>query len=115
MDTKFPSLKSVTKALTNDTSYTTSAPHYKNALLKNVITPIQNKEYQMISATAITCNERTIQPTLVRVEIHSNYNKGNKKIAVSPPKILTVNETKVNCTTIKKILKPQLYKGVIIK
>ena len=69
----------------------------------------------MIGATAITCNERTIQPALLRVEIQSNYNKGNKTTAVSPPKILTVNETKVNCTTIKKILKPQLYKGVIIK
>ena len=68
----------------------------------------------MLGATAITGNERTMQPTLLRVEIHNNYNKGNKIIAVSPHKILTVNETKVNCTTIKKILKP-LYKGVIIK
>ena len=115
VDTEFPSLKSVTKALTNDTSYSSSAPHYKRALLKNVITPIYNKKYQMLGATAITGNERTIQPILLRVEIHNNYNKDNKIIAVSPPKILTVNETKVNCTTIKKILKPQLYKGVIIK
>ena len=69
----------------------------------------------MLGATAITGNERTIQPILLRVEIHNNYNKDNKIIAVSPPKILTVNETKVNCTAIKKILKPQLYKGVIIK
>ena len=114
-DTDFPSLKSVTKALTNDTNYTSSVPHYKLALLKNVITPMQNKEYQMVGTTTITCNERTIQPTLSRVEIHNNYNRGNRIITMSPPTILTVNETKINCTTIKKILKPQLYKGVIIQ
>ena len=44
-----------------------------------------------------------------------NYNRGNKLTAMSPPKILTVNEAKISCTTIKKILKPQLYKGVIIQ
>ena len=70
--TDFPSLKSVTKAPTNDTKYTLSAFHYKRALLKNAITPTKNKEYQMAVATTITFNDRTIQLTLPRVEIHDN-------------------------------------------
>ena len=50
-----------------------------------------------------------------RVETQDNYNRRNKVIKMSPPKILTVNETKLNCTTICKILKPELYKGLIIQ
>ena len=34
---------------------------------------------------------------------------------MSQPEIITVNETNINCITIKKILTPQLYKGVIIQ
>ena len=53
--------------------------------------------------------------TLAKMEIHDKYNRRNKLIAISLPTIPTVYETKINCTTIKKILKPQLYKGVIIQ
>ena len=70
-------------------------------------TPAKIKEHHVVAATTITCNNGTIQPTLSRVEIYGNYNTGNKVIAMSPPKILTVNETKINCTTIKNILKPR--------
>ena len=34
---------------------------------------------------------------------------------MSQTKIITVNETNINCIIIKKILTPQLYKGVIIQ
>ena len=47
------------------------------------------------------------------METQDNYKRRNKVIKLSPPKILTVNETKLNCTTIYKILKPELYKGLI--
>ena len=43
------------------------------------------------------------------------YNRGNKLIAISLPTIPIVYEVKINCTTIKKILKPQFYKGVIMQ
>ena len=49
------------------------------------------------------------------MEICDKYNRGNKVIAMSQPEIITVNETNINCITIKKILTPQLYKGVIIQ
>ena len=115
VDTDFPSLKSVTKAPTNDTSYTSSALHYKRALLKNVITPTKNDEYQILGATTITYNDGTIRSTLSRAEICDEYNRGNKVITMSQAKIITVNEMNINCITIKKILTPQLYKGVIIQ
>ena len=114
MDTGFPPLKSVTKAPTNDTSYTSSALHNKRALLKNVITLTKNNEYQILGATAITYNDGTIRRTLSRVEICDEYNRGNV-ITMSQPKIITVNETKINCVTIKNILTPQLCKGVIMQ
>ena len=60
-------------------------------------------------------NDRTIRPYLSRVKKHDRYSRGNKLIAMSPPKISIVNETKINCTTIKKILKPQLFKGVMMQ
>ena len=59
----------------------------------------------------ITCNARTIRPTLPRVEIHDNYNRGNKVISMLPTKIFTVSEMKINCTSITRILKPQIYEG----
>ena len=34
---------------------------------------------------------------------------------ISPPEMFTLNEMNMNCTTIKKILKPKLYKGVIVQ
>ena len=49
------------------------------------------------------------------MEIHSKYNRGNIVITMSEPKIITVNKMKINCTTMKKILTPQSYKGVIIQ
>ena len=108
-------MKLVTKAPTNDTSYTSSAIHYKRAPLKNVTTPTKNNEYQILDATTITYNYGTIRPTLSRVEICDKYNRSNKVIAMSQTKIITVNETNINCIIIKKILTPQLYKGVIIQ
>ena len=48
-------------------------------------------------------------------EIYDNYNRGSKILVMSPPTISTVNKTEINSTTIKKILKPQLYKRVIIQ
>ena len=69
----------------------------------------------MVGTTTITCSDRTIRLTLPRVEIHDNYNRGNKMIAMSPSTILTLKETKIICATIKKILKPQLCKGVIMQ
>ena len=92
---------------TNDTSYTSSAPHYRRALLKNVITLIKNNEYQILGATTITYNDGTIRRTFSRVETWDEYNRGNV-ITMSQPKIITVNETKINCVTIKKILTPTL-------
>ena len=115
VDTDFPSFKSVNKAPTNGTSHALSAPFCKCALLKNVIIPTKNKEYQMVGATTITFSDRTIRPILSRLKIHENYNRGNKITAMFPSKILTINEAKLDCTTIKKILKLQLYKGVIIQ
>ena len=108
-------MKLVTKAPTSNTSYTSSALHYKRTPLNNVITPTKNNEYQILGATTITYNYGTIRPTLSRVEICDKYNRGNKVIAMSQPEIITVNETNINCITIKKILTPQLYKGVIIQ
>ena len=93
----------LTKAPKSNTSYTSSALHYKRALLKNVVTPTKNNKYQILGATAITYNDGTIRPTLSRVAICDKYNRGNKVITMSQPKIITVNETKTNCITIKKI------------
>ena len=87
----------------------------KRALLKNVITPTKNKEYQILDATKITYNDGTIRRTLSRMEILEYYNRANKVITMSPTKIITLNETKLSCTTIKKILTPQLYKKVIMQ
>ena len=82
-----------------------SALHYKRTLLKNVTTPTKNKEHQIVGAATITCNDGTMRPTFSRVEIHGNYNRVNKVIVMSPPKILTVIKTKINGTTIKNVLK----------
>ena len=101
--------------LTNDTCYTPSALQFKRALLKNVITLAKSRKYQIVGTTTITYNNGTIQPTLSRMEIYNNYNRGNKAIAMSQPKILTVYETKISWATIKKTLKPQLYKRIIIQ
>ena len=49
------------------------------------------------------------------MEIRDNYNRANKVITTLPPKIITVIKTKINCTTIKKILTLQLYKRVIMQ
>ena len=65
--------------------------------------------------TKITYNDGTIRRTLSRVEMLENYNRANKVITMSPTKIITLNETKISCTTIKKILTPQLYKRVIMQ
>ena len=59
MDKDFPSLKSVTKVPTNDTSYTSTAFHYKLALLKG-FNPTKNKECQILGSTIITYNDGTI-------------------------------------------------------
>lgn len=75
---------------------------------KNIITPTENKEYQMVSASTVTYNDKTIRPTLSRMEINDNYDRGNKIIAMSPPTMLTLNKTKINFTTITRILKPQI-------
>lgn len=110
METYFPLLKSLTKALRSDTSYKSPAPHQKCVLLKNINTPTEKKEYQMVSASTVMCNDKTIRPTLSRVEIHGNYDRGNKIIAMSPPTMITItlNKTKINFTTVKRILKPQI-------
>ena len=77
VDTDFPSLKSVTKMPTNNTRYMSSALNCKRALLKNVITPAKNKEYQIVVVITITYNnDWTISPILSRFEIHNNYNRG---------------------------------------
>lgn len=62
----------------------------------------------MVNASRMTCNDRTIRPTLSKVKIHDNYDRSNKIIVMPPPTILTVNKTKKNSTTIKMILKSQL-------
>ena len=59
VDTDFPSLKSIIKAPTNDTNYTSAALHYKRVLLKSPITPTKNKEYHIVGATNITSNDGT--------------------------------------------------------
>ena len=59
VDTDFPSLKLIIKAPANDTNYTSAALHYKRALLKGPITPTKNKEYLIVGATNITCNDGT--------------------------------------------------------
>ena len=56
VDTDFPSLKSVTKMPTNNTRYMSSALNCKCALLKSVITPAKNKEYQIVVVITITYN-----------------------------------------------------------
>ena len=53
MDTDILSSKSVTKAPTNDTNYTSPASHYKCALLKSIITPTKIKEYQIVGVTTL--------------------------------------------------------------
>ena len=58
----------------------------------------------MVDATTITSNDRTIRPTLSRVEIQNNYIGDKEVITMSPTTMLKVNEMKISCNTIKKIL-----------
>ena len=62
------------------------------------------KNNQMVDATTITSNDRTIRPTLSRVEIQNNYIGDKEVITMSPTTMLKVNEMKISCNTIKKIL-----------
>ena len=49
----------------------------------------------MAGATSVTYNDRKIRSTFSMVEIHGNYNRRNKIIAMSQPIIFIVNKIKL--------------------
>ena len=57
-------------------------------------------------------NNKTTKPTL---KIESNDNSNNNKVTtVSPPRIVTLKETRVTCLTNKKVI-TSFAKGVVIQ
>ena len=57
-------------------------------------------------------NNKTTKPTL---QIESNDNSNNNKVTtVSPPRIVTLKETRVTCLTNKKVI-TSFAKGVVIQ